>query len=134
MTDETLPIEFACVFDGNGGARQLAADGFASWRPADGVLWVDMLLTRKESREWLAGDGGIDDTSRPNSTPPHVRFLNESRLLALLYNTPALDDAHPDHLPLHLISTPTQCRDQPDRDRLLLAPSINDEPEIRHPE
>lgn len=63
MTDESLPIEFACVFDGNGGARRLTADGLARWRPADGILWVDMLLTKKESREWLARDGGFDDTT-----------------------------------------------------------------------
>lgn len=63
MTDESLPTEFACVFDGNGGARQLDAEGLANWRPADGILWVDMLLTRRESREWLARDGDVDDAT-----------------------------------------------------------------------
>jgi zinc transporter len=86
MTSESLPIEFACVFDGKGGASELAADGLDNWQSSDGVLWVDMLLTKDESREWLVERGGTDvaalDVLLAGETRP--RFQSSDRGLVLV--------------------------------------------------
>jgi zinc transporter len=63
MSDDSLPIEFACVFDGRGGATTLSAEGLLNWQPSDGILWVDMNLTEDSSRAWLVEAGGMDDTA-----------------------------------------------------------------------
>ena len=86
MASESLPIEFACVFDGKGSASELTSEGLERWQPSDGVLWVDMLLTKDDSREWLVERGGIDvaalDVLLAGETRP--RFQSSDRGLVLV--------------------------------------------------
>jgi zinc transporter len=93
MSDESLPIEFACVFDGNGGAKTLSASGLAQWQPADGVLWVDMNLTEAASRRWLVDHGGTDvaalDLLLAGETRP--RFQNSDHGLIFVVRAVNLD-------------------------------------------
>ncbi|MDH4048249.1 MAG: zinc transporter ZntB [Gammaproteobacteria bacterium] len=86
MSGETLPVEFACVFDGKGGARTLSAAELAAWQPDDGILWVDINLTLDRSRDWLVEEGGADiaalDILLAGETRP--RFLSTDNGLVLV--------------------------------------------------
>ena len=60
MSASKRKFSFALLFDGKGGARELSDDEVATWRPEDGLLWVDFNQSSKKAREWLRRDSGID--------------------------------------------------------------------------
>ena len=60
MTDKSLRFEFAYLFDGKGGARELDADEVGSWSESDGVLWIDCDQNKKKAREWLGRHSAVD--------------------------------------------------------------------------
>jgi zinc transporter len=60
MTTTARKFEFALLFDGHGGARELSDVEVDSWSPADGVLWVDCGQSHKAARAWLTDHSHID--------------------------------------------------------------------------
>ncbi len=54
---------FAMLLDGKGGARELTDEDVDNWTPADGLLWIDLDLTNKAARKWLAAKGDVDDNT-----------------------------------------------------------------------
>lgn len=68
----------AMLLDGKGGARPLAADEIAAWKPGAGTLWIDLNLSNKAARKWLRANPFIDSSTtdillaaetRPRSLP-----------------------------------------------------------------
>lgn len=57
-------FEFALLLDGKGGARELDDEAVHGWSAADGVLWLDCDLSRKQARSWLAEHSGVDRNLR----------------------------------------------------------------------
>jgi zinc transporter len=62
MTDENQPFSIAMLLDGKGGARDLSAEEVANWREGDGVLWLDIDLTKKAGKQWLSKEGSLDQS------------------------------------------------------------------------
>lgn len=59
----TLPVESAWRLDGRGGGVPLDGAGLESWQAADGMLWVDLDLNDRESREWMRRRAGVDNAA-----------------------------------------------------------------------
>ena len=59
MTEKATTFEFALLFDGKGGARELTADEVARWKESDGILWLDLDQNRKSTSQWLRGNSAI---------------------------------------------------------------------------
>ena len=59
MTEKAKTFEFALLFDGKGGARELTEDEVGRWKESDGILWIDMDQNRKRTAQWLTGHSGI---------------------------------------------------------------------------
>lgn len=70
-------LDHAYVLDGKGGARSLDWAGVAAWKPADGVLWLNLDFSATDVQQWLAAAGLdpivlealLDDDPRPRSAP-----------------------------------------------------------------
>lgn len=60
MKDKPRSFEFAYLFDGSGGARELDADDVAQWSEEDGILWIDFDQNKKKSREWIGRHSSVD--------------------------------------------------------------------------
>jgi len=52
-------FEFALLFDGQGGARELSDAEVDAWSPSDGVLWIDCDQALKSARTWLIEHSNI---------------------------------------------------------------------------
>ena len=74
----------AFLLDGKGGATRLDWDGVRGWKPADGVLWLNLDYTRADVQAWLAEESGIDlimreallePDPRPRATPHDDHLL-----------------------------------------------------------
>ena len=59
MTKKPRKFSVALLLDGKGGARELSDEEVAAWTPGDGILWVDLNLTSKPGRQWLAKESGV---------------------------------------------------------------------------
>jgi len=60
MSSAARQFEFALLFDGNGGARELSDEEVAAWSPGDGILWVDCDQSHKQARKWLLENSNVD--------------------------------------------------------------------------
>lgn len=60
MNTRARKFAIAVLLDGNGGARELDDNEVGTWSPGDGILWVDLDLSSKPGRQWLANESGID--------------------------------------------------------------------------
>ncbi len=64
----------AYVLDGKGGGKQLAGwPDIAAWRPADGVLWVNLDYSMEVAARWLVDEAGLDATVREALTDSDPR-------------------------------------------------------------
>lgn len=77
MRMEDSGLIHACLFDGNGGAREVGWQEIKKWREEDGILWIHLSITSSEAKEWLYDESGIepvivgelvDEETRPRST------------------------------------------------------------------
>lgn len=59
MTDVERRLKSALLLDGAGGARELNDDEVDNWRPADGLLWVDVDQNSRAGKIWLAEKSGL---------------------------------------------------------------------------
>ncbi|MDB4955034.1 MAG: magnesium transporter CorA [Myxococcales bacterium] len=66
-------LVYAYVLDGKGGARKVDWAEIATWRPADGVLWINLDYAAKDSEAWLAGPSQIDPVVVGALTDPDPR-------------------------------------------------------------
>ncbi len=64
---------YACLLDGQGGARELDWRGVAQWKPEQGPLWLHFDYTHPESVEWIASKSGLHEV------PASVLLTEESR-------------------------------------------------------
>ena len=79
MTSESYEpsgLVHAYVLDGKGGMAALDWSGVSAWRPADGVLWLNLDYSMRDVQHWLAAsaqldpvvrDALIDDDPRPRA-------------------------------------------------------------------
>lgn len=77
-------LQHAFLLDGKGGAKRLDWDGVRAWKPADGVLWVNLDYSFADAQAWLDDDTGIDllmreallePDPRPRATPHGEHLL-----------------------------------------------------------
>ncbi|MCA9516376.1 MAG: hypothetical protein KC635_15650, partial [Myxococcales bacterium] len=54
----------AYVLDGHGGGESLTWQGVDHWKPADGVLWLNLDYAATDAQEWLFMRSGIDPVVR----------------------------------------------------------------------
>lgn len=52
----------AYALDGKGGGATLDWDGVRAWDPGRRMLWVHLDRQCEESRNWLTGESGLDET------------------------------------------------------------------------
>jgi zinc transporter len=77
MADESDGLIFACIFDGQGGAREVGWQDIEKWTPEEGLLWSHLDWTVERARQWLsanlaepaAADALLADDTRPRSVP-----------------------------------------------------------------
>ncbi|MFY9329705.1 MAG: zinc transporter ZntB [Georgfuchsia sp.] len=78
---------YALVFDGAGGARQLAWNEVAAWSPEQGILWLHFDYTKETAREWIRGKAKLDeiaaDALLSQETRPRAIADADAALLAL---------------------------------------------------
>ena len=54
MDDQSDGLIFACILDGQGGARELSWQEVESWTPDTGVLWTHLDRSAEKVQRWLA--------------------------------------------------------------------------------
>lgn len=59
MSDAIEPFMSALLLDGKGGARELSDAEVDAWKPADGLLWIDVDQNSREGKVWLAEESGL---------------------------------------------------------------------------
>ena len=59
MSTSHRRFDFALLFDGEGGARELSDAEVDAWSASDGVLWVDCDQAHKPARTWLVEHSNI---------------------------------------------------------------------------
>jgi zinc transporter len=75
MDDQSDGLIFACILDGQGGARELSWQEVESWTPEKGVLWTHLDWSVAKVRLWLAShlsepavvEGLLAEETRPRS-------------------------------------------------------------------
>ena len=48
------------LFDGQGGARTISWDEINTWKPEDGLLWINLDYAAKETHEWVTNQSKLD--------------------------------------------------------------------------
>ncbi len=56
----TSGLLHALLLDGKGGARALDWTEIAAWKPADGVLWLNLDYSADDVKDWLATGSALD--------------------------------------------------------------------------
>ena len=76
----------ALVLDGKGGARTLTWDEVAAWKPADGLLWLNLDYSAPAIASWLATASGLDAVtiSALTDSDPRPRASAQGENLLLL--------------------------------------------------
>jgi zinc transporter len=77
----------ALLLDGKGGARALEWSEVASWKPDDGVLWLNLDYTVAEIQDWLTTRSGLDAVTVSallDSDPRPRAVANGDHLLLVL--------------------------------------------------
>lgn len=88
-TAEGSGVLHACVLDGKGGARMLAADAIGAWTPADGVLWLHVDFSRSGTYELLESGLPVTlpdlvlDLLTTDETRPRAVTVDNGLLIAL---------------------------------------------------
>lgn len=59
-TEEHAGLVSACLFDGNGGARELQWPEVKAWRPEAGVLWLHLNRTKDDAEHYIRDEAGLD--------------------------------------------------------------------------
>lgn len=60
MGADDRTFSFAVLLDGKGGGRDLTDKEVAAWKPADGLLWVDLDLNSRQAQQWLLQESAIE--------------------------------------------------------------------------
>jgi zinc transporter len=101
MTKKPRKFSVALLLDGKGGARELSDEEVAAWTPGDGMLWVDVNLTSKPGRQWLAKESGVDRNAvailLAGETRPRS-LVHEEGLLAVMRGINMNPGALPDDM------------------------------------
>jgi zinc transporter len=79
-------LVFACVLDGQGGARFGTWDLVAAWKPADGILWMHMDHRVQATRTWVREQSGLDEISTAAMLADETRPRATARGAGLLVN------------------------------------------------
>jgi zinc transporter len=76
----------ALLLDGKGGARALDWDQVATWKPADGLLWLNLDYSLPDARQWLATSSQLDPVtiSALTDSDPRPRALAHGENLMLI--------------------------------------------------
>jgi zinc transporter len=72
-TTAATGLQHAFLLDGKGGATPLDWDGVRAWKPADGLLWINLDYSVPDARSWLDGDAGIEPFMREVLLEPDPR-------------------------------------------------------------
>jgi zinc transporter len=76
----------ALVLDGKGGARSLDWDEVATWKPADGLLWLNLDYSLADVTSWLAAKSDLDPVtiSALTDSDPRPRAVASGDALLLI--------------------------------------------------
>jgi zinc transporter len=93
---------FAVVFDGKGGGREVDWEEIASWKPADGTLWVHINTDGPRANEWVRNESGVaravaDTLLEPGDHRPRVQ-AGDASMLAILRGVNFNPGADPEDL------------------------------------
>ena len=82
----TWGLLHALVLDGKGGARTLDWSEVASWKPADGVLWLNLDYSSADISDWLATKSELDPVtiSALTDSDPRPRAVAQGDALLLI--------------------------------------------------
>ena len=101
MNKKPGSFEFAYLFDGKGGARELDAGEVAQWSETDGILWVDCDQNKKKAREWIGTHSSVDkivaDVLLAGETRPRA-IVESSGLVIILRGINMNPGAVPDDM------------------------------------
>ncbi|MDX1515202.1 MAG: zinc transporter ZntB [Woeseiaceae bacterium] len=85
--DPARGILHAVVMDRRGGAAPIEAGQISGWQPENGILWVHVDITNRNTREWLTEESSIDDVivkaMTVDETRPRAIAADEGTLIVL---------------------------------------------------
>jgi zinc transporter len=82
----TSGLLHALLLDGKGGARALDWDGVAAWKPADGLLWLNLDYSLADAQEWLSTKSDLDPVtiSALTDSDPRPRAVAHGNALLMI--------------------------------------------------
>ncbi len=80
-------LVFACILNGNGGAKSLTWDGIHTWSSEQGPLWIHLDRLGKDSQQWLLEKSDLSpivaEALLEEETRPRLMILEDSVFMAL---------------------------------------------------
>ncbi|HLD16153.1 MAG TPA: zinc transporter ZntB [Coxiellaceae bacterium] len=77
----------AYLVDGHGGGRALSWEDVKAWKPADGLLWVNLNYSEKHAKQWVAHEAQLQSVIVQalliRGSRPRCVFLDEGLLMIL---------------------------------------------------
>ena len=84
---EARGFVYACIFDGQGGGRQIDFNGVREWRPEEGALWVHLDYTGESARRYIIEESGVEpvyvESLLAEVTRPRVKRVGDALLVIL---------------------------------------------------
>jgi zinc transporter len=80
----TSGLVHGMLLDGRGGGELLDWNGIANWRPADGLLWIDLDYAAPDAERWLGLEAGLERHTREALVASDPRPRAEQRGDALV--------------------------------------------------
>jgi zinc transporter len=79
-------IIYAFIFDGQGGARAITREEIDLWKPEQGVLWVHVDYSHRDTRSWLSAFASRDDIASLDDLAVAALLAEETRPRAAAHN------------------------------------------------
>ncbi len=111
-------LRFAAVIGADGTVRDLTWAGIATWRPADGFLWIHMERDDPVAQAWMRERSGIDplivESLLAEDSRPRVQDVDDDMLIVLRgvnRATPAenVADRRTQLVPVHIWAESARC-------------------------
>jgi len=84
---EKSGINYAFLFDGQGGGTSLGWDEIRQWTPEKGILWVHLDYSAEDSNNWILNESDLDEVSSAalltEETRPRATDIGDALLIAL---------------------------------------------------